>query len=184
MYRQLALLRGINVSGQKIIKMEDLRKLLLDSDFLDVKTYIQSGNVIFTSKQNSKAENALRIKTVISDYYGFDVGVIVIDEIDLWEIIKSNPFTQVDEFDKKQLYVVYLSSCPTTDDVSRVDLSQFYPDEVEIIGKAAYIKFSDSASNSKLTNSFFERQLGVTATMRNLNTTLKLYEMITNNIVC
>jgi len=178
MHKQLALLRGINVSGHKIIKMEDLRKLLEGLELGNVKTYIQSGNVIFESQHASKAANAEKIKKGLFTQYGFDVGVIVLDNEDLDTVIKNNPFVKDKEANLKQLYVVYLSETPKAENISRIDLNQFEPDEFIIIGRAIYIKFSDSASNSKLTNAFLEKRLNVTATTRNWNTTLKLYDLL------
>lgn len=177
MKKQLALLRGINVSGHKIIKMADLKLAMESSGFSEVKTFIQSGNIIFSSS-NSKTVNEQKIKAVIQNHFGYDVGVIVIDEHDLRKVITSSPFSKNEELDRKQLYVAYLSEEPQTEKVDAIDFSQFYPDEFACLGKAIYMKFSESAANSKLTNAFLEKRLGVTATTRNWNTTLKLHELL------
>src|SRR6218665_3055571 len=90
----LALLRGINVSGKKIIKMEDLRKLMGDAGYTNVKTYIQSGNIVFESAEKSKDKLAKAIETLIEKHFGFDVTVFVTDKTAIEAAIDNNPFTE------------------------------------------------------------------------------------------
>jgi len=178
MQTYLALLRGINVSGQKLLKMEDLRKLMEDTGFGNVKTYIQSGNIIFDSNEIPMDKVAEKIKNSILEKYGFDVSILILTSNDLAKAIKSNPFTKEKDVNLKQVYVTYLSDKAKEVNLEKLDLASFAPDETVLIDKAIYIKFSDSASNSRLSNNLIERKLQVTATTRNWNTTLKLMELL------
>ena len=110
MHTYISILRGINVSGQKKIIMTDLLKLYEDLGFIDVKTYIQSGNVVFNSTK--KVSNALLVKQIeskINEIYGFQVPVIIRTADDLEKIIASNPFKAEST---ENLYVTFLSNLP------------------------------------------------------------------------
>ncbi|MHA3789201.1 DUF1697 domain-containing protein [Flavobacterium hauense] len=115
MFTYLALLRGINVSGKKIIKMEDLRKVMTDAGYSDVKTYIQSGNIVFRSEEKSKVKIAKAIESLIETQYGFDVTVFVTDKMAVEKAVDDNPFAEGREEEAagfKKLYVTFLSEVP------------------------------------------------------------------------
>jgi uncharacterized protein (DUF1697 family) len=173
----LALLRGINVSGQKIIKMEDLRKLM-ETDFENVKTYIQSGNIIFDSKETSKAKLSEQIRKIIFDHYGFDVSVLMINEKDLAKAIKENPFITEKDVNLKQVYVTFLSENPIAENIEKFRLFNIGSDVAEFTDHIMYLKYFDSAANTKLSNALIENKLKVRATTRNWNTTLKLMALL------
>ncbi len=179
MKKYIALLRGINVSGHKIIKMEDLRQKMERSGFESVKTYIQSGNIVFKSKSSSAEWVQKSIVSLIKKDYGFDVGVIILDESDIEKAIANNPYSHEKESGTKRIYVVFLSAVPSAENVALLDVQKFAPDEFEVVGSNIYIRFANSASDSKFTNTYIESRLKVVSTTRNWNTTLKLQEMIT-----
>ena len=179
MKKYIALLRGINVSGHKIIKMEELRRKMESSGFQNVKTYIQSGNLIFESTATAKESVQKSIAELIKKEYGFDVGVIVLDKSDIAAAIAENPYSHEKETGTKRIYVVFLSAVPSAKNVELLDLQKFAPDEFRVIGSNIYIRFAISASDSKFTNTYIESRLKVVSTTRNWNTTLKLQEMIT-----
>jgi uncharacterized protein (DUF1697 family) len=178
MAAHLALLRGINVSGQKIIKMEDLRKLLEESGFRNVQTYIQSGNIIFDSAEMSKAKLSLQIKDVIRGKYGFDVSMIILNRKDLSVAIKSNPFSVENGDDMKQVYVCFLSENPTDENIAKFKAANIESDRAELFDHVIYLKYHISAAKTKLSNALIENKLKLTATTRNWNTTLKLMELL------
>ena len=178
MTTHLVLLRGINVSGQKLIKMEDLRKLLTDAGFQNVATYIQSGNIIFESKETDKVKVAAQAKALIKKQYGWEVGVLVLDFADLEQTIGNNPFLKEPGADQKQLYVAFLSEQPLSDDLSRFRAFDIGQDEAVLGDRVLYLKYASGAGNTKLTNALIENKLKVTATSRNWNTTLKLRDML------
>ena len=170
--KYIALLRGINVSGQKKILMADLRELL--SDYNDVKTYIQSGNIIFESDAKNVNELEQYIKDKIYKKYGFEVPVIV-KTFDEWEqAFNNNPFLSDTSIDIKQLYVTFLSEIPSEENIEIMNQIDFSPDEFIIQNNLIYSRYPNGSGRSKMTNNNFEKKLKVSATSRNWNTVTKL----------
>lgn len=177
----LALLRGINVSGKKIIKMEDLRKLMEALGYADVKTYIQSGNVVFSNPEGDKALIEKTVEEAIEKQYGFDVSVFVVDKDKLDKAVINNPFTEGREEEAsgfKKLYVTFLSETPSDENMEKLHQSSIGDDLIEVIGDVLYFKLESKASDSKLSNNLIESKLKLRATTRNWNTTLKLLNMM------
>ena len=182
MQTHLALLRGINVSGKKLIKMEDLRNPMEQSGFENVKTYIQSGNVIFDSKETSKEKLAQKIKELILGQYGFDVGIVMLDEKMLEKAITENPFISESNVDVKQLYVAFLSEKPSDENQGRMKQANIDNDIAILSDEVMYLKYDSNAGKSKLSTNLIENKLKVTATSRNWNTTLKLLDLLKERI--
>jgi uncharacterized protein (DUF1697 family) len=181
MFSYLALLRGINVSGKKIIRMEDLRKLMADSGYTNVKTYIQSGNIVFNSVEQSKVKIAKAIEILIESNYGFDVTVFVTDKTALEKAIDNNPYTEgrkEEEAGFKKLYVTFLSEAPSKENMEILRQAPLGNDLIELAGDILYFKLESKASDSKLSNNLIESKLKVKATTRNWNTSLKLLTMM------
>ncbi len=179
----LALFRGINVSGKKIIKMEDLRKLMEAVEHDNVKTYIQSGNVVFTAAEKSKEKLSTDIEKLIADHYGFDVTVFVIDKHDLEKAIDNNPFAEgriPEEPGTKKIYVTFLSEIPSAETVEKLREAPMGEDLITLHEDILYFKLAIGAADSKLSNNLIESKLKLKATTRNWNTTLKLLELIEN----
>lgn len=177
----LALLRGINVSGKKIIKMEDLRKLMAAAGFENIKTYIQSGNVIFESPEKNKSKLARSLEILIEQHYGFDVSVFLIDTEDIEKAIDNNPFANgrvEEEAGFKKIYVTFLSEKPSKENFEKLKQGPIGNDLIEVIDTILYFKLESKASDSKLSNNLIESKLKVRATTRNWNTTLKLLSLI------
>ena len=177
----LALLRGINVSGKKIIKMEDLRRLMEASGYTDVKTYIQSGNIVFGSNIKSKSVIAKAIEEIIEKNYGFDVSVFVINRNNLEKAIDDNPYVDGREEEPagfKKLYVTFLSDVPSAENFEKLQQAPIGDDLIEVKEDILYFKLESKASDSKLSNNLIESKLKVRATTRNWNTTLKLLSMM------
>ena len=175
----ISILRGINVSGQKKILMADLKSLFEKLKFKEVATYIQSGNVIFKSDEKlSEREVAEKIEKAIIKKYNFHVPVIIRNEEEFKKIISSNVFTKEESIDTKGFHVVFLSDFPAKANVELIESIDFSPDKFIIKGKEIYLHISGSYGETKLSNSFFEKKLKVTATTRNWNTVNKLFEMI------
>jgi uncharacterized protein (DUF1697 family) len=102
----IALLRGINVSGHKKIKMADLKDMLLKKGFQDVVTYIQSGNVVFKSEETVHEELEDKIKKGIADTFGFDVPVLVKTKREIEAILRESPYTKEEDIEAKK-YTMY-----------------------------------------------------------------------------
>jgi len=174
----ISILRGINVSGQKRILMADLKSLYGDLKLKDVKTYIQSGNVVFKKEGKlSDFELAQKIETAIYKKYNFHVPVIIRSEEELKKIILSNLFLKEKNIDVKKLHVTFLSQIPDKANVESINDIDFSPDKFILKGKEIYLHIPISYGETKLSNNFFENKLKVKATTRNWNTIIKLSEM-------
>lgn len=176
MQKYIVLLRGINVGGHRKVPMADLRQLLSVNGFVDVKTYIQSGNVVLKSKLKTAQEVEQNVAELIHSHFGFEVGVYAFFEENWQSIIDGNPFVKT-EPDIGKLYVAFLKTTPSAEGINKLKDVDFGADEYKIVGDKIYLKYATKASQSKLTNPTIERKLGVEATSRNWRTTLKMGEM-------
>lgn len=177
MIKYLALLRGINVSGHNMIKMDALKKMLENMGFQNVETYIQSGNVFFDSEEENAASVGFKIKQEISKVFGYDVPVIMISKTDLELCFKNNPYLKEKECDVKKLYVAFISKELTAAAINDLKISNFKPDEAAIDGNRIYIKYAIGAGKTNLDQKYIEKKLNVVATIRNWNTVTKLLEI-------
>jgi len=175
MKTHIALLRAINVSGKNIILMKDLKTIFEDLDFKNVKTYIQSGNVIFESDKNSVLLAEL-ISNKINLVYDYNVPVIILTIGELKVVVENNPFLIEDKnIDTKKLYVSYLNQIPT--ETKKLDDFDFGQDKYIIKDKVIYLKYDLGAGRTKLSIKIIENKLGCIATARNWRTTCKLLEL-------
>ena len=172
----ISILRGINVGGHKLIKMQALTKLYEDLGFKNVKTYIQSGNVVFQAKQTDSTLLEEMISKKITEIFTFEVPIIVTLQKEIAKIHKNNPFIYEKNYDTNLLHVTFLSQKPKQADIAKIT-GDFGKDEFIISDKAVYLYCPNSYSNSKLTNTFFENKLKVSATTRNWKTTTELLNM-------
>ena len=175
MNKKIAILRGINVGGKRKILMADLKALCQKLGWINVVTYIQSGNLIFDSeKQNSQLENTL--EKAISSRYGFDVPVIIRNAEELQTSIGNNSFAAGDT-DITKLHLTFLKEKPSEENVEKIKPYNYEPDKFEIEEKHVFIYCAGKYHQTKLTNNFFEKKLKVGATTRNWKTVLKLQEL-------
>ena len=170
----IAILRGINVSGHKMIKMDELRRLFESLKFKNVRTYIQSGNVIFSAKKTPESNLQKVIEKKILKSFGFEVPVIVKDKDEVEHVLKNNPYVNTRKEDVNRLHVTFLAEEPDQENIDKIVKLNYPPDEFIIFGKAVYLFCPDSYGNSKLVNSFFETKLKVAATTRNWKTVNEL----------
>lgn len=173
----ISLLRGINVSGQKKIRMEELRSLFESLGFGEVRSYVQSGNVIFTSDLPDGAQIARLIEERIEETFGFKAPVLVREPADFARIVDSNPFISTGESDHKGHYVVFLYSPPTWEALGSLENPNGAGDAFAPGAQEIFLHTPGGFGKTKLDNNFFERKLGVTATTRNWKTVKTLYEM-------
>jgi uncharacterized protein (DUF1697 family) len=170
MVTYIAILRGINVGGKRMIKMDALKQLFLSLGFSNIETYIQSGNVIFKSKKLNEDKLANIISEAIKNVFTYDVPTIVKNVDELKNIITNNPFTKDKSKLIEFLHVTFLNAIPTKENVEIITKLDFGDDAFSIIDNAVYLYCPNGYSNSKLTNSFLENKLKVTATTRNWKT--------------
>jgi len=179
MKTHLALLRGINVSGNKMIKMDALKKALESIGFQSVETYIQSGNVFVNTEEESSAKVGFLIKQEIFKTFGHDVPTVVIEKSDLEACFANNPFLKDSDVDLKKLYVSFLASQLPENSMSQLNLNFIKPDLLALDGNRIYIKYEISPAKTRLDNQWIEKKLNVASTIRNWNTVsqlLKMYE--------
>jgi uncharacterized protein (DUF1697 family) len=172
----IALLRGINVSGHKIIKMEKLREVLKELELDKISTYIQSGNILFRSNISEEKKLEKMIADLIYKHFGFDVSVVVLTPEDLQTTVNDNPFAK-DTIELPQPYVAFLSTIPAHSDVAVLKATNFQKDRFEVVGKKMYLHYADGAGSTKLSNAIIEKKMKLTATARNWKTVLKLIEL-------
>jgi uncharacterized protein (DUF1697 family) len=174
----ITLLRGINVSGHKIVLMDDLKDLFEKMDFEEVKTYIQSGNIIFrTGNTFTDAGLAQRIQQTVIGRYNFFVPVFVRSREEMMEIVSDNPFLKEKEINPEWLHVTFLSDSPRQSDREAISTYDFSPDRFYLVRNQAYLYCPQGYGNTKISNLFFENRLKVNATTRNWKTVLKLVEL-------
>lgn len=173
----IAFLRGINVSGKHKIQMAELKELLSKQKLEDVKTYIQSGNVVFESGlENSKELENLISKAILS-HFNFNVPVIVMTISKLKEILDQNPFKTDDENLQKQNYFVLLNEIPNVEAVDKLSNETFKTEDFLVTNDCMYLKCTAGYGKAKLNNNLVERKLKVKATTRNYRTMNKLLEL-------
>lgn len=177
MTTHLALLRGINVSGHNMIKMDALKTTLENIGFQNVKTYIQSGNVFVDTYEGNVSKVGFLIKQEIFKVFGHEVPVVVIGREDLESCFKNNPFLKENELDSKKLYVAFISIALKNESINDLKISQFKPDEASIDASRIYIKYAVGAGKTRFDQKYIEKKLNVTATIRNWNTITELLKM-------
>ncbi|BDB55243.1 hypothetical protein GENT5_15480 [Flavobacterium ammoniigenes] len=177
MITHLALLRGINVSGHNMIKMEALKTTLENIGFQKVTTYIQSGNVFVTTEEDNPSKVGFLIKQEIFKAFGHEVPVVVIAKADLDACLVNNPYLKEKDLDTKKLYVAFTSIELRSDAINDLKMSQVKPDQAQIDGNRIYIKYAVGAGKTRLDQKYIEKKLNVTATIRNWNTVTQLLAM-------
>jgi len=173
-----ALLRGINVGGNKKLPMAELRTLLEGLGHDDVRTYLQSGQAVFTSGHGDEDSYAAEIARAVEERFGFTVDVIVRDHAYLAAIAGNCPFPAA-ELEGKQLHVTYYSVPVTEERFAEVDQSAYLPEEFRLGDRALYLYAPDGLGRSKLAVELSRPRLnkGLIATSRNWNTVVKLVEL-------
>lgn len=175
--KYIALLRGINVGGQKKIKMADLRAMCEKIGLQEVQTYIQSGNVIFKNSEENTSVLEKDLQNQIKTTFGFEVPVMVMTQAYLQEVAENNPFLKLNkDLDTKLLHVTFLAEQPAENLIKVLAEKDYGTDEFEVIENRVYLYFPNGYGRTKLTNTVFEKKLQVAATTRNWRTTKKLLD--------
>ena len=174
----VSLFRGINVGGHHKIRMDDLKGVHEALGFMDVSTYIQSGNVVFSSGDADVARLQRHIEDGFEKTFGFHVEVIVRTPAELRDIIENNPFRGQPGRESQRLMVLFLAARP--EPTAQEDLLKSYagPEELFISGKEMYIYYPDGMGRSKLSPGLLEKKLKTVGTARNWNTILQLQKLL------
>jgi uncharacterized protein (DUF1697 family) len=173
----LALLRGINVGGKNKLPMAALVDMFIEAGCKDVRTYIQSGNVVFSVSRTVSAFIPDRITARIAERYGFRVPVILRTTERLRDVICHNPFLEAGAA-QEALYVMFLADAPGALLVEKLDPDRSPPDAFHVRGQEVYLHLPGGVANSKLTNAYFDSKLATTGTSRNWRTVTALLELM------
>ena len=172
-----AMLRAINVGGQKRLRMETLREIFAGLGFTNIRTYVQSGNVVFQSGEQDRSLLVGRIEASIEQTCGFPVQVFVRQAQELKRILAGNPFLDNRNEDPSKLHVTFLYQSPPETRWSKLIPPGDILDELAIGELAIYLFCPTGYAKTRLSNSFFERRLGMPVTTRNWNTVNALYKL-------
>ena len=173
----VALLRGINLSGHRIVEMDQLRKAFEGLGFEDVKTYIQSGNVVFKGPGTVPKNLVKRIEEKIVRQFGFAVPVVVKTSDEIGEIIRNNPLVKEKGIDLSKLHVTFLSCAPEKSVLTTLEAFAAGPDQFRCSMGAIYLHCPNGYHETKLGNNVLGKMLKVGTTTRNWKTVNQLYEM-------
>jgi uncharacterized protein (DUF1697 family) len=173
--RHIVLLRGINLGSRNRVSMPQLRKVLTEAGFEDVRTYLQSGNVVLTSKA-SPARVARTCEQHIADAVGLDVDVVVRTRDELAKVVRRDPLAKV-ATDPKRYQVSFLSEKLDPAVVRKLREAAVEPEQLVVSGREVYAWHPGGVARSKLWAQLAGRGLGVTATSRNWTTVTSLLEL-------
>lgn len=169
----LALLRGINVGGHKKILMKDLRVLLEEQGFQNVQTYIQSGNVIFSTSETKKSLSKTISKAILQKY-AWEVSVLIKTPSEIKKVLENCPFS---EEKKVKSYFTLFSTTPKQKQIDLVNNLSFPNEEFLINSQCFYFYCETGYRNVKMNSNFLERKLQISMTTRNFNTLTKLLKL-------
>lgn len=171
----VALLRGINVGGKNSLPMKALAELWAELGATDVRTYIQSGNVVYRLDPRRADDFSRRASVAIEQRFGFAVPLVVRDAKAWARVAASHPFAA--EADPKSLHVVFLAERPKKGLTQALDSSRSPPDQFQVSGGEIYLCCPNGIARTKLTNAYFDRVLQTTSTVRNWATVLRLQQL-------
>lgn len=174
MISYIAFLRGINVGGHKKILMADLKMLFEKMGFKNVRTYIQSGNVVFQSKKDNLGEIADRIRLQILEQYDFEVPILIKTHKELQTIFNKCPFSQ-EKMEKS--YFTLLFASPSKELIHNINKVNCPNEEFVVTRTCIYFYCSTGYARVKCNSKFFEKELNVITTSRNYRTMMKLIEL-------
>ena len=170
----ISMLRGVNVGGHNKIKMDALRALYESLKFTGCQTFIQSGNVIFKTKERNLAKLTSQIQTAIERRFGFRPDVILRTSDELRDVIARNPFAKRRSIEPGKLIIAFLAGAPAPQARDNLLKLKTDPEELRIDGRELYIYYPNGMGRSKLTWSLIERTLKVSGTCRNWNSVTKM----------
>ena len=174
----VALLRSINVSGHHIIKMADLKNLLERPEFLNLTTYLQSGNLVFESEIENHHLLETLLADLIKDQYAYDIKVKVIESVRFQKYFLNNPFLNTPDIDTKKLYYIHVLGEAELSVFEEMKNKAKFPEEMFLVDNVIYVLYPNGFGRSKLTGTFIEKNLKLLVTARNYNTMKNLCEKL------
>lgn len=174
MDKYILFLRGVTPTGKNKVPMAELRTLLEKNGFSEVKTYIQSGNVILKTAK-TKREIEKNVQVLIKKNFGGDIPCVAKTLKEAEVIFGKNPFSKNHQ---SQTYFTFFKNPPEKNKLIEFLKLDFSPDAVEVIGDTLYTRYKTQHSDSKFNNNFYERKLGIEATTRNFNTLTNIIRLM------
>lgn len=172
------------MTGHNSIKMTDLAALYNNLGFFDVRTYIQSGNVLFRSKGGiTESDIAQLIEKEILDKFGFVVPSMIRTDNELNALLSVNPFLNEKDFNPAKMAVIFLHETPSDIQIDKVSNINYPPDKFQITGSEIFIFCPNGFGKTKLYTNFFERRMGVTGTARNWKTITSILQIAEKQIM-
>lgn len=173
----IALLRGINVSGQKKVPMADLKALFEQQHCTAVQTYIQSGNVVFCSAEKKETLLVKTLENAIREKFGFEVPLILRTAAEMQQAVATNPYLDKKGTQIEKLHITFLERAPEPENLQKAAAFPSGTDSFICREREIYLHCPGGYGNSKLSNTFFEQKLKIRATTRNWKTVQVLAEM-------
>ena len=174
----VALLRGINVGGKNPLSMKALAEEFVAAGCADVRTFIQSGNVIFSAPLDNDENQLSRLLCArLAQRFNYTAPLALRTTEELRAAIANNPYLAMGT-PEDSLHVMFLTATPDAEAVKKLDPDRSPGDEYQVIGREIYMRLPSGMARTKLTNAYFDTKLGVTSTARNWRTTTKLLELM------
>jgi uncharacterized protein (DUF1697 family) len=173
----IAMLRGVNLGAHNRMKMDALRELCGTLELRDAQTYVQSGNVVFRTRERTSVALARKIKDAIEKKFGFDPEVILRTTSEMREVIARNPFARMKDINPGKLLVDFLASDPGAEARAKVAAIKTDPEKLHVEDRELYIYFPNGAGRSKLSWTALEKMLKTPGTARNWNSVTRLLAM-------
>ena len=170
----VALLRGINVGGNKTVSMEKLRACMTDAGFTNVKTLLQSGNLIFSGAPSATATLETQLEKILAAKLGVSADFMIRTAEEWAKIVAGNPFPEMASDDPSHLVVICLKTATIANAVETLRAAIKGRETVDACGREVYLAYVDGIGTSKLTNVVIEKCLAVRGTARNWNTVSKI----------
>jgi uncharacterized protein (DUF1697 family) len=174
----VSMLRAVNVGGSSRIKMDALQRVYESLGLADVRTLLQSGNVVFRSNLTDRPRLVKRIMQELERQLGLQIEVILRTLAEVGSIVERGPVLSP-RADPSKLLVMFLSSVPNA--AAQAALLKWHktkemPEMLELRGPEIYLYYPDGVGRSKLTSAVIENKLDTSGTARNWNTLVKLVE--------
>ncbi|MFB3924066.1 MAG: DUF1697 domain-containing protein [Terriglobia bacterium] len=173
----ISMLRGVNVGGHNLIKMDALRALYESLGLGEVRTYLQSGNVVFKTRERSRHRLSERIAHGIDRRFGIRPDVILRTSSDFRKVIAGNPFAGRREIEPAKLHVTFLPSNPGPKARQEILRIRTAPEELYVSGRELYVYFPNGMGRSRFPWGLIEKTLRMSGTARNWNTVRKLFAL-------
>lgn len=170
-------LRGINVGGNKKVSMSILKKLILTEGFINVRTHLNSGNII-VSTYLEKSDAQFKIQKIIAEHFNINPCIMIFTIKEIKDVIESDPFDLTPNlFSKKCVGFTQSNEAIENNTITDFTWTKEYEEDIYFIGPHIYIYYINGQAKTKLTTTFLEKKMNRTITIRNWNTLLKVYQI-------